>query len=263
MSILEARNLQFSYRGVGRQILKGINFSVNSGEHIALVGTNGSGKTTLLSLLSGLRAPASGEVLLDGRALGAYSVAERARRIAVLPQSARIPFPYTCFETVLMGLYPFLSRFSPPSERHLECVEDLMRETGTLDFASRNINQLSGGEFQRVIFTRALLQAVFGEGGHLLLLDEPFSELDIASRITMMKLLDAKASAHGFAVIGVHHDLNIACRFAGRVLALKNGELAADGESRKVWTSSFFEDVFRLKVEIVPDKGFLVIDGDL
>ena len=261
MSFFEVRGAAFSYRG-GIEILHGISFEVESGEHIALVGPNGSGKTTLISLLAGLEAPTRGGIFLDGVNLRRFSAAERARRIARLAQGARLPFPFTCFEAVLMGIHPHWGRFSPPDAAELSRVEELMRETETWGFAGKKITELSGGEAQRVFFTRALVQALCapqGEG-RLLLLDEPFSELDIAARIAMMKLLNEKATAYNLAVIGIHHDLHIAARFSGRVLALKNGLLAADGNASGVFTPSFFAEVFQVRAEIVPQAGFFFVD---
>jgi iron complex transport system ATP-binding protein len=263
MSLLEVKDLSFSYHAA-KEALRGINFRIGAGEHTALVGPNGSGKSTLLALLSGYLSPSSGDVYLEGQRVRGFSFRERARRITVLPQNAAIPFPFTCFETVLMGLYPFGPRFSPPGEKSLSLAEDLMRETHVWEFAGKNVNELSGGEFQRVMCTRALVQALAGieEGSRrLLLLDEPFSELDIASRVTMMKLLNRKAAEYGVTIIGVHHDLNIAARFAGRVLALQNGCLAADGKPGEVFTLPLFAGVFHVKAEILPGKGFIFTDS--
>lgn len=263
MSLLEVKNISFSYHSA-KEVLKGISFSIEAGEHTALVGPNGSGKSTLLALLSGYLSPSSGEVYLEGQRVRGYSFRERAQRITVLPQNTRIPFPFTCFEMTLMGLYPFDTRFTPPDEKSLSLAEDLMRETHVWEYAGKNVNELSGGEFQRVMCTRALVQALAGieEGSRrLLLLDEPFSELDIASRVTMMKLLNRKAAEYGVTVIGVHHDLNIAARFAGRVLALQNGRLAADGKPGEVFTLPLFAEVFHVKAEILPGKGFIFTDS--
>ena len=261
MSLLQVSGAAFSYRS-GFEALRDISITVECGEHIALVGPNGSGKSTLISLLAGLETPGAGSIFLDGLPLRRFSVAERARRITCLAQGARLPFPFTGFETALMGLYPHSGRFSPPDAAELAYVEALMRETDTWGFAEKKITELSGGEAQRVFFTRALVQALYApEGeGRLLLLDEPFSELDIAARITMMKLLNEKAAACNLAVIGIHHDLHIAAHFAGRVIALKDGELAADGGAASVFTPDFFARVFQVEAELLPETGFCFVD---
>ncbi|MDR2551719.1 MAG: ABC transporter ATP-binding protein [Treponema sp.] len=262
MNFLYADSLRFAYTD-GMDVLRDIGFSAESGEHIALVGPNGCGKSTLFDILSGYRKPCHGTVYLEGRPVRGFSALERARKIAFVPQAARIPFPYTCLETVLMGLAPFRSRFAPPGEKDFPRAEAVMRETGVWDFAEKNIQDLSGGQVQRVIFTRALLQArpETAAPPRLLLLDEPFSELDIGCRIEMMKILDRYARDYGITVIGIHHDLNMAGIFARRIIALQNGRLAASGSPEEVFTEHFFAGVFRVKVEIIPHKGFLFYDS--
>lgn len=262
MNFLRAHNLSFTYTG-HTEALRDVSFSAGPGEHIALVGPNGCGKTTLFDILSGYRKPAQGAVSLEGLPVRGLSALERARKIALVPQASRIPFPYTCLETVLMGLAPFHSRFAPPGEKGLLRAEAVMRETGVWDFAEKNIQELSGGEAQRVIFTRALLQVTpeADPPPRLLLLDEPFSELDIGSRIAMMKILDRYVRDYGITVIGIHHDLNIAGMFARRIIALQNGRVAASGSPEAVFTERFFAGVFQVRAEIIPHKGFLFYDS--
>ena len=277
VSFLEVRQASFSYRGErrsggrhrggkhsgGRQILDSINFNIERGEHIALVGPNGAGKSTLLYILGGLYAPQEGGVFLDGENLSVFSAARRARRITLLLQGTRPHFPYNCFEIILMGLHPFMSRFAEPEPAELSFIEELMRETGVWGFAERKITELSGGEAQRVLFTRALAQALGGEdvGTRLLLLDEPFSELDISALIAMMKLFNRKAASCNIAIAGIHHDLHTAGRFAGRIIALKNARIEADGAADYVFSAPFFAEVFKVKAEIESGRGFCFIDS--
>jgi iron complex transport system ATP-binding protein len=265
MSLLSAKNLSFSYN-TSETVLKNISFTVESGEHIALVGPNGSGKTTLFQLLSGYFVPAAGEVLLEGRGIRRYPAADRARRIAFVPQGGRIEFPYTCLETVLMGLHPHQSRFAPWDESALSRAAEAMRETGVFHLAGRRVTEISGGQLQRLLLARAILQ-IFpqetdpGKGPRLLLLDETLSELDIAARIAMMKLLSRLVSERPLAVIGIHHDLSLAYRFAGRIIALSKGEIAADGAPDQVFTPEFFERVFSVQAETIPRRGLLFFDN--
>jgi iron complex transport system ATP-binding protein len=265
MSLLSARNLCFSYSS-SEEVLKNINFDVASGEHIALVGPNGSGKTTLFQLLSGYFAPALGEVLLDGRNIRGYNAPDRARRVAFVPQGGRIEFPYTCLETALMGLHPHQSRFAPWDDAALFRAAETMRETGVFHLANRRVTEISGGQMQRLLLARAILQ-IFPHGSEsgdepkILLLDETLSELDIAARIAMMKLLSRLTRERPLAVIGIHHDLSLAYRFAGRVIALCRGELAADGPPDQVFTPDFFERVFSVQAERIPQRGLLFLDN--
>ena len=253
--------------------INGVSFSAGPGEHIALVGPNGSGKTTLFQLLNGIFRPAKGEVLFDMKSIRAYSVLERARRIAYVPQGGRIDFPYTCFELVLMGLHPHRALSAFPGNASLSRAEEIMRETGAWRFASKSVNTLSGGELQLVLLTRSLLQ-MFPNSSEirsvpsvseehvpkLLLLDEALSELDISRRIGMMKLLNNTLERRRFTIIGIHHDLHLAYRFANRIIALHQGGIAADGKPDEIFTRDFFSRVFGVQAEIIPGKGFFFKD---
>jgi iron complex transport system ATP-binding protein len=268
MSLLTVKNLSFSYDS-STTVLNNVSFTVESGEHIALVGPNGSGKTTLFQLLSGYFAPASGEALLEDRDIRRYPVPERARRIAFVPQGGRIEFPYTCLETVLMGLHPHRSRSNPwfaaPwDDAALSRAEAVMRETGVWDMAGKNVTEISGGQMQRLLLARAILQIYPPEPKDtpkMLLLDETLSELDIAARIAMMKLLSHLALERHLTVIGIHHDLSLAYRFTNRIIALRNGEIAADGAPDHVFTPEFFARVFSVQAETIPGKGLLFYDN--
>ncbi|GHV76997.1 iron-enterobactin transporter ATP-binding protein [Spirochaetia bacterium] len=269
MSLLSVKNLSFSYNN-SDAVLKNISFSVDPGEHIALVGPNGSGKTTLFQLLSGYFSPAAGEVLLEDREIRRYPLPERARRIAFVPQGGRIEFPYTCLETVLMGLHPHQSRFAPWDSAALSRAAAIMRETGVWDLAGKSVTAISGGQLQRLLLARAILQIFpqeplgFPESPQalkLLLLDETLSELDIAARLAMMKMLSRLVADHRLTVIGIHHDLSLAYRFANRIIALKDGEIAADGAPDAVFTPEFFARVFSVQAEIIPGRGFLFYDN--
>ena len=256
MSCVIVDNVFFSYPGSQKNAISGVSFSAEPGEHIALVGPNGSGKTTLFQILNGTFRPASGKTMLDGKDIRDYSVLERACRIAYVRQGGKISFPYTCFELTLMGLHPHKA-FSGDLSR----VEEVMRETGVWGFASQTANTLSGGELQRVLLARALLQ-IFptnhdkSSAPKLLLLDEAFSELDIAARINMMRLLNGMLKERNFTIIAIHHDLHLAYRFTSRIIALHHGRIAGDGKPDEIFTEDFFHHVFGVNAEIIPGKGF-------
>jgi iron complex transport system ATP-binding protein len=282
MSLLSVDNVSYWYPREERAALRNVSFTVEAGEHIALIGPNGSGKSTLFNILAAaipLPHGDGGTVLLDGRGLRSHSVAARSRRLAFVPQSGRIEFPYTCLEIVLMGLRPHENRFAAHETAGFERAGRVMRETGVWELAGRSIRAVSGGQFQRVMLARALLQilpdfdsgldsgaesaADSGAGAAsppgILLLDEALSELDIAARIAMMRLLSALAATRKIAVIGVHHDLSLLQRFSSRVIALSGGTVAADGTPNEVFTEAFFEKVFAVHAGIVPGKGFFFL----
>jgi iron complex transport system ATP-binding protein len=186
--------------------------------------------------------------------------------VAFVPQGGRIEFPYTCLETVLMGLHPHQSRFAPWDDAALSRAAEVMRETGVSSLAEKKVTEISGGQMQRLLLARAILQ-IFprdpdpGGVSRILLLDETLSELDISARIAMMKLLSRLATERGLAVIGIHHDLSLAHRFAGRIIALDGGEIAADGPPAQVFTPEFFERIFSVRAEIIPRRGLLFYDN--
>jgi iron complex transport system ATP-binding protein len=267
MSFLSVENLSFAYKKEV-QALNHISFSVETGEHIALIGPNGSGKTTLFNLLAGFTRPKSGNIKLAGTDVLGYSALERAKRMALVPQGLTISFPYTCLETVLMGLHPYQRQIQRESRKALQTAQAIMEQTEVWHLATALVTEISGGELQRVLLARALLQVFphgWAEGApdsehRLLLLDEAFSALDISARIKMMKLLDTLRVLHCLTVIGIHHDLHIAFGFTQRILALSNGSLVADGKPESVFNEDFFSRVFLVQAEILPGKGFLFID---
>lgn len=255
-AFMEASNLAFAY---GKQeILKGVSFSVQRGEFISIIGTNGSGKTTLFHLLNGYNKPKSGRVLLEGRDLASISISNRAKEITIVHQHQDCNFPFSCFEMVIMGIYPHKTRFERVDEKTLVKIEEIMKLTDTLRFAKKEITQISGGERQRVVLARALAQKP-----QLLLLDEAMSDLDIYAKIEMTKVLREYVKKHNMTVIGINHDLNTAYKFSDRIIALQKGEIVADGTPSEVITEEFLKRVFRVKGEVFGEKGFFIHDNIL
>lgn len=268
MSLLSVENVSFSYKK-DVPALKNISFTVENGEHIALIGPNGSGKTTLFNLLAGFTRPLIGNIKLTGSNVRTFSPPERAKYIALVPQGVKINFPYTCLETVLMGLHPYQRQIQPESRQALQTAQTIMEQTDVWHLAAQGVTEISGGELQRVLLARALLQVLPtgwigtgppAQGRRLLLLDEAFSSLDIAARIKMMKLLNTLRALHCLTIIGIHHDMYMAFRFTQRILALSKGFLVADGKPDAVGNEDFFAQVFSVHAEILPGKGFLFVD---
>jgi len=254
MNILELRDVSYRYDDT-KEVLRDISFSVREGEHIALVGPNGSGKSTLFNLIARYLKPGAGAVLLSGKDVHAYKAREYARFVSFVPQGRPALFPFTVFEMVLMGLNPHKDLFESIGKEDMERAEALMRETGVWAYASKPVTEISGGELQRAMLTRALLQNT-----KLLLLDEALSELDISARIFMMKLLSRYVESTNITVIGIHHDLHIANDFASRLIALSAGRIVQDGSPAEVFTAEFFREVFKVRAELIPGKGFLFHD---
>lgn len=219
--MIAARNLHCERTG-----LSDVSLSVPCGELLVVAGPNGACKSTLLGFLAGERTPDGGEVLLDGRPIGAVSPGERARRVGVLPQSSTLTFPFRVDEVVALGR---LVAGEDPA-----IVHAAMESAGVLHLAERIWTTLSGGEKQRVQLARVLAQIADTEAG-CLLLDEPTASLDPAQQHAVLGIARERARA-GFAVVAVLHDLPLAARYADRILLLREGRVVADGGPWEVLT---------------------------
>jgi iron complex transport system ATP-binding protein len=237
--------------GVGMRIksailLDGIGLSVQPGETVAIVGPNGAGKSTLLRILSGDMIPTSGAVALKGAALRSYTAERLAGHRAVLSQHVSISFPFTVEEVVRMGAGDMARAKAQP------LVDAMLEEIGLNAFRDRELPTLSGGEQQRAHFARVLLQLAVGEARHgpgVLLLDEPTSSLDLRYQINLVETGRRRAKA-GTAVVAILHDLNLAARFADRVVVLHRGKLAASGTPRQTITNAMLRDVFEVEADV-------------
>ncbi len=245
----EARDLWYRYPGTGRDAVAGAGLVARPGEVVAILGPNGAGKSTLLRLLLGARAPDRGTALFDGRPAAGWGAGERARRVAVLPQHEEPAFPLRARELVAMGRYPWLGawrRFGPADRK---AVAAAMERCRVAEVAERPYGSLSGGERQRVRLARALAQEPAA-----LALDEPTAALDIAHEMEIWGLLAGEAAA-GRAVLLTTHNLNLAARYAGRIVLLDRGRVAAEGAPAAVLTPGRVAEVYGWPVRVVPHPG--------
>ena len=239
---LEARNLRFRYSAAA--VVDDVSFSLAGGEMLGILGPNGSGKSTLVRLLSGVLAPASGEVHLHGRPLTTYSRRQLGQAIAVVPQDTVIEFPFSVTEVVLMGRSPHLGGFAFEGDRDVAVAHQAMRRTGVLDLAHRSIHELSGGERQRVVLARALAQEA-----SIMLLDEPGAFLDIRHTVEIYDLLQ-DLQREGRSIVTVLHDLNLAALYCDRVALLKAGRLFRLGTPAEVITYEVLTEVYETEVYV-------------
>ena len=203
---------------------------------ITIAGPNGAGKSTLLGILAGLRSPYGGSCMFAGKEIRQWPKREFARRVAFLPQSVRMEFPFTVEEVVLMGRTPYASGwFQTPEDR--SAAEEAMTTTDTLAFRGRDFRTLSGGEAQRVILASALTQRP-----EALLLDEPATHLDLRHQLSLYRLLGELAKSR--LVVAVTHDLNLALQFSDRVMVLGDGRIAGDGAPADVLNPALIARVF-------------------
>ena len=238
-------------KGAGMRIrdatlLDGVDLRVHPGETVAIVGPNGAGKSTLLRILSGDLSPTSGTVTLKGAALRSYSADRLAAHRAVLSQHVSISFPFTVEEVVRMGAGEMARVKAQP------LVDAMLEEIGLTAFRDRELPTMSGGEQQRAHFARVLLQLAVGEAKHgpgVLLLDEPTSSLDLRYQINLIETGKRRAKT-GSAVIAILHDLNLAARFADRVVVLHRGRLAANGTPRETITNAMLRSVFEVDTNV-------------
>lgn len=217
--LVAVRNVSYGYPG--HPVLDSVNFSANGGEFIVLAGVNGAGKSTLLDILVGLRAPGSGEVLLQDREIRAWSARERSRVISHLPQGTKQELPFTVEQVVLMGRYAHADRWFESNEDHAY-AENAMKRMDCIQFRERLYSTLSGGEQQRVLLAACLTQCP-----SVMLFDEPSTYLDVHQQLQCFSTL-AELAREGALCIAVTHDLNLALAHCTRVLVLHNGKLAAD-----------------------------------
>lgn len=224
-----------------RMLLDGLHLSLEGPGLTALVGPNGAGKSTLLKLAAGLIAPARGEVRLDGRPLAALSDRERARAVGYLAPDGRSAWPMAARSVVALGRAPWLKPLRRLSTEDDAAIDAAMAQTAVADLAGRRFDTLSSGERARVLIARTL-------AGHapLLVLDEPTAALDVRHQLGVMDIL-REAVAGGAQVLVAVHALDLAARYADRVLVLDRGRIAADGPPAEALSESVVRDVFGVR----------------
>ncbi len=244
-SRLLAEDITLAYDG--RVVASNLSVAIPDRSFSAIIGPNASGKSTLLRALSRLLRPESGSVYLDGKRIWELRARDVAKILGLLPQSAIAPDAITVFDLVSRGRYPHQGLFRQWSEDDEAAVFSALDATKTTGLDGRCMDELSGGQWQRVWLAMVLAQET-----SLLLLDEPTTYLDIAYQIELLELL-AELNAGGRTVVAVLHDLNHACRFASHVIAMKGGAIVAEGKPAEIITEELVEDVFGLPSIIIPD----------
>ncbi|GHA89071.1 ABC transporter [Streptomyces chryseus] len=231
-----------------RVIAEDLSVGIPDHSFTVIVGPNACGKSTLLRALSRMLKPTQGRVLLDGHAIGSMPAKKVAKTLGLLPQSSIAPDGITVADLVARGRYPhqgLLRQWSPQDER---IVEESMRSTGVGELADRYVDELSGGQRQRVWIAMALAQQT-----PLLLLDEPTTFLDIQHQIDVLDLCAELHETRGRTLVAVLHDLNHAARYATHLIAMRDGEVVAQGPPAEVVTAELVERVFGLRCQVIDD----------
>lgn len=237
--IISVDRLEFWYSS--RQILDSVNFGLEKGHFLAVLGNNGAGKSTLLKSLNRILKPRQGTILISGRNLDDLSRLEIAQQIAYVSQryeSSRL----TVFDAVLLGRKPYIKWEATAQDLHL--VQAVLERVGLQDLALRYLDEMSGGELQKVVIARALVQEP-----DVLLLDEPTSNLDLKNQLEVLQTVWEIARERSLAVIAVMHDLNLALRFADRFLLLKDRKVFATG-GLEVMTEENIAAVYGVPVKV-------------
>lgn len=243
---LSAENVTLAYDQ--RVIAEQLSVQIPDNSFTVIVGPNACGKSTLLRALSRMLRPQQGRVLLDGQLIQSMPAKKVARTLGLLPQSSIAPDGITVGDLVGRGRYPhqgLLRQWSAEDER---VVQESMARTGVGDLADRHVDELSGGQRQRVWIAMALAQQT-----PLLLLDEPTTYLDIHHQIDVLDLCAELHEEHGRTLVAVLHDLNHAARYATHLIALREGQVVAEGAPRDIVTAGLVEEVFGLRCQIIDD----------
>ncbi|HET7041348.1 MAG TPA: ABC transporter ATP-binding protein [Gemmatimonadales bacterium] len=247
--ILEGRGLTVRYPEGAGLALDGVDAAVRAGECVAVVGPNGGGKTTLLRALLGAVPLVGGEALVDGRPVRTIPKAELATIVAALPQREEPAFALSVLEFTLLGRYPHLGPFAPAGPEDRARVRDALERCDAWGLRARRTDTLSGGEWQRVRVARALAQAP-----RVLLLDEPTAALDIRHAMDLLEIVTGLV-ADGLGAVIVTHELNLAARYADRVLLLADGRVQAAGTPPQVLTVETLSRVFEWPVAVTLWNG--------
>ena len=250
---LQVEQASYAYavtdRGAAKFALGPVSFNASKHEIVSILGPNASGKSTLLKMLGGVFKPISGFVRVDGADASELEPRVRARKVALVQQESALLFPLRVWEFVLQGRYPHGRRLRFETEEDLLAAGNALDQVGATELRDRWMEQLSGGEKQRVILARALAQQPA-----LLLLDEPTQHLDIGGKLELLRRLRRLADENRYTVIVVTHELNLAAEFSDRILLLHRGKALACGAPGEVYRRELLEPVFDapLDVEIAP-----------
>lgn len=243
---LRGENLTLGY---GKKIIvRDLSVSIPDGHFTAIIGPNGCGKSTLLRTLSRLMSPVEGSVFLDGEQIQRFASKEVARRIGLLAQNATTPGDITVQELVSRGRYPHQQLFTRWRKEDNEAVKRAMQATGITDLAQQSVDTLSGGQRQR-----AWIAMVLAQETSIMLLDEPTTWLDISHQIDLLELLSELNRTQGYTLAAVLHDLNQACRYATHLIALRDGEIVAQGAPKEIVTPDLIARIYGMRCMIIDD----------
>lgn len=228
------------------EILHNINLIIEKNKFYSIIGPNGSGKTTLLKNISKTLEPPKNTIFIDGKDLRDLRANHLAKEMAYVPQNTQINFDFSVMDIVLMGRTPYLKRFQSESSHDIETAKKAMDLTNIWHLRDKNINNISGGERQRVIIARAMVQQT-----KILLLDEPISNLDIHHQVNILDTIKTLNLEKNITVIAVLHDLNMAAEYSDYLILLHQGKIQAEGRPESVLTEDNIKKVYNMDICIL------------
>lgn len=249
MPSIQAKNLTLSYGQ--KPIFSNLDLLVPPGKITVFIGSNGCGKSTLLRSLARLLKPQEGSILLDGSEISKLSSKEVARRLAILPQGPIAPEGLTVHQLVKQGRYPYQSWLQQWSHEDEKMVKKALEVTHMNELSVRSVDSLSGGQRQRAWIAMTLAQNT-----PTILLDEPTTYLDMTHQIEILDLLFDLNEQENRTIVMVLHDINLACRYAHHIVAVKEGRIYAQGEPETIMNERLIRDVFDMECQVTADPIF-------
>ncbi|MDA7027481.1 ABC transporter ATP-binding protein [Bacillus sp. CLL-7-23] len=249
MSAISTETLSLGYGET--MIIDELNLTIPKGEITVFIGSNGCGKSTLLRSLARLLKPKGGSVLLEGDSISKLPTKEVAKELAILPQGPAAPEGLTVLQLVKQGRYPYQNWLKQWSVKDEEAVQNALKATNMEELANRTVDSLSGGQRQRAWIAMTLAQ----ETG-IILLDEPTTYLDMTHQIEILDLLFELNEHEKRTIVMVLHDLNLACRYAHHLVAIKDKQIYAEGRPEAIIDCQLVQDVFEMNCEVTRDPLF-------
>lgn len=237
---------KISYEIDNRKIINELSYNFQDKCFYGLIGPNGTGKSTLVQLISGILKANQGQLYINGQLAQSYSKKQLARQIAVLQQGGLEPLSYDVSDVLAMARYPYQGLFSSDKADSQRIIHEAIEKTNIAHLVHKHLDELSGGERQRVALAKLWVQRP-----KILLLDEPTTYLDIGYQQSVMEFIAKWQKEEQLLVIAVMHDINLAALYCEKIIALKDGEIVAEGDTKKVLTAELLEQLFAAQIDMI------------
>lgn len=245
--ILEVKNLGFHYNN-NRKVFSDVNFSLNNGEVLSILGTNGAGKSTLLNCIANLFVPTEGEIILDGKPMARMNPRDVAQMIGYVPQIHTPTYAYTVLEFTVMGRTPYIGAFTTPSASDYRIAKDALDRIGIAHLQNKSYTEISGGERQQVTIARAIAQKA-----KLILLDEPTAHLDYGNQYRIVQMIKELAG-EGYALMMTTHNPEHAIILNGKVAILDRQGTLGVGKAADTLNSEVLSGLYGLPIKTLYDE---------